>query len=130
MDNGANWGNNYQGKWYRPVAVNKPKPVPPPSASSNNNIAANCVSYSVTGNHKDVGVRFFVGDQDFHLTGYGTKNKQLCHRGDIRFELAKKKIPGEIVVRIGGKAFAFRAGDEGDRLANNWYRKYFQVNLR
>ncbi|MBX2868137.1 MAG: hypothetical protein KTR18_05655 [Acidiferrobacterales bacterium] len=129
VDNGANWGNNYQGKWYRPVAVNKPKP-PKPVVSSSNNPPKNCASYSVTGNHRDVGVRFFVGDQDFHLTGYGTKKKQLCHSGNIRFELAKKKIPGEVVVRIGGKAFVFGAGDTGDRFANHWYRKYFRVNLR
>ncbi len=129
VESGANWGNNYRGRWYRPVAVNKPKPVKP-SAPSTDSTAANCVSYSVTGNHKDVGVRFFVDDQDFHLTGYGTKKKQLCHKGTISFELAKKKIPGEVVVRIGGKTFAFKAGDKGHRYANNWYRKYYKVNLR
>jgi len=129
VKSGANWGNNYQGQWYRNAKVNKPSNASSQSSSGNYK-QENCVAYSITGNHKDTGIRFLAGSQEFHLTGYGTQKRQLCHKGNIRFELSKKKIPGEVVVRIDGKSFVFGQGDKGDRFANNWYRKYFEINIR
>jgi len=127
--NGANWGNNYKGEWYRNTKVNEPS-YTSSQPSSGNNSRKDCITYSVTGNHKDIGIRFLAGSQEFHLTGHGTKKRQLCHKGKIKFELSKKKVPGEVIVRIAGKVFVFGQGDRGDRLANNWYRKYFEVNVR
>ncbi len=129
VKNGANWGNNYQGQWYRNSNVNRPSGSVSNAYSGNNN-QRNCIAYSVTGNHKDTGVRFLTGPQEFHHTGYGTQKRELCHRGNIRFELSKKKIPGEVILQIAGKTFVFRQGDRGDRIENNWYRKYFEINIR
>ena len=130
VESGANWGNNYQKNWTRKVAAANAGSKNQSGGTASSAANRNCTAYTVSGNHKDVGVRFFVGDNKFHLTGRGKTRLQLCHSGNIRFELAKKKEAGEVAVQIGNRVFQFRAGDQGDRYANNWYRKYFRVNVK
>lgn len=117
---GENWGNDYRRNWYRQFANNQ---------GGGNKPAKNCQPYSVSGNHPDVGIRFLAGDQVFRLTGAGTTNARVCERGQVRVELAKKRAPAEVVLRIAGRNHVFRGGDTGDRYQNGWYRKYFTVNL-
>ena len=120
---GENWGNDYRRNWFQRFAQNQ-------GGGSNQPKNNNCQPYSVSGNHPDVGIRFLAGDHTFHLTGTGTTNARVCHRGQVRVELAKKRAPAEVVLRIGGRNYVFRGGDSGDQYRNGWYRKYFTVSLR
>ncbi len=118
---GENWGNDYRRNWFRHFADNQ--------GGGNKKPKNNCQPYSITGNHPDVGIRFLAGDHTFHLTGSGTTNAKVCHRGQVQVELAKKRAPAEVILRVGGRNYVFRGGDNGDRYQNGWYRKYFTVNL-
>ena len=119
---GENWGNNYQGKWYKKAVAKK--------KSTKGDSSGNCPAYAVSGNHPDTGIRFLVGDHKFHMIGSGTVNHRLCHRGEVRVEMAKKRKEAEVVLNIGGNTYVFRGGDSGDRQQNGWYRKYYTLNLR
>lgn len=121
VESGENWGNNYPRKW------NQRKK--PPVANVDNK-PENCVAYSVSGNHRDTGIRFLVGDHKFHSVGNTSLNKQLCHTGRIRVELAKRKEQAEVVLTIDGQAYPFKRGDKGDRYEKTWYRKYYSLDIK
>ncbi|MGI9319088.1 MAG: hypothetical protein ACR2QW_17305 [bacterium] len=122
VESGENWGNNYQGKWYKKAIAKTQK--------SSNNQANNCPAYAVSGNHPDTGIRFLVGDHKFHMIGSGTVNRKLCHSGEVTVEMAKKRKEAKVVLNIGGNTYVFREGDSGDQYQNGWYRKYYTLNLR
>lgn len=119
---GENWGNNYQGKWYKKAVAKK--------KNTNSNQSGNCAAYVVSGNHPDTGIRFLVGDHKFHMIGSGTVNRKLCHTGEVRVEMAKKRKEANVELNIGGKTYAFRGGDSGDRYQNDWYRKYYTLYVK
>ena len=120
VESGENWGNNYQGKWYETVAKKK----------KNNNQGDDCTAFVALGNHPDTGVRFLVGEHKFHLIGSGRIDRYLCHTGQVTVEIAKKRKEAQVVLNIGGNTYEFRGGDSGDRYQNDWYRKYYKINVR
>ena len=121
VDSGENWGNNYQGKWYQKAVAKK---------KSNSNQGGNCAAFAALGNHPDTGIRFLVGEHKFHLIGSGRIDRYLCHKGQVTVELAKKRKEANVVLSIDGKTYEFRGGDSGDRYQNDWYRKYYKINVR
>ncbi|MGH1540487.1 MAG: hypothetical protein ACRBHB_08685 [Arenicella sp.] len=122
---GENWGNNYHSGWNKREEVGVVTTSEPKEPEVGNN--EKCVEYTVSGTHKHTGLRFFVGDQEFHNIGKGSSKKSLCHMGKVKVEMAKRRPDAEVVLRIGGKSYTFKKGDTGDRFAKTWYRKFFTV---
>ena len=122
VDNGDNWGNNYRRNWHKAAVV--------PAAVTKVYADKDCVDFSAAGNHKDTGVRFLVGDRKFYRIGDGSIKQAICHKGNIKVELAKKKQGAEVVLQVNGKTIKFDRGDSGDRYEHDWYRKYYTVNVR
>ncbi len=139
MPNGSNWGNNYPQNWNKRVVKEKNSNVPKATSTPtlrdfsggkpDEKDGQKCTSYTVSANHADTGFRFLVGENEFNLIGVGSRSGEICHSGQVQIELAKKRPPAEVVLRVGSKVFAFRSGDQGTRLVRDWYRRYYTVNL-
>ena len=126
VDSGANWGNSYNRNWNKVktkkvVAQQPVAPKAPPKKQ--------CNSFSASGNHPDTGMRFLVGDNQFHVIGNGNITQQICHSGQVQIELAKKRKEAQVVANVAGRTYVFGANQTGDRHVRDWYRKYFTVQL-
>ncbi len=53
----------------------------------------------------------------------------ICDRRSFRIELAKRNVEARVRFSIDGKSYEFAQGNQGDRNANNWYRKYFDISF-
>lgn len=54
---------------------------------------------------------------------------KLCGKRSVEIELSKMDPRTKTVLFIAGQKYVFRPFEHADRYANNWYRKYVQINL-
>lgn len=93
-------------------------------------VHADCQPFLVESNNGDGGFRFMHDVENFRTVSSGTRYENvICDRKSFQVELAKKNPGARVRFSIDGKPYEFAEGDEGDKQAKSWYRKYFDVSF-
>ncbi len=91
---------------------------------------AKCIPYFAESLNGDGGFRFMHDVNNFKAISSGQRfDGEICDRNSIKIELAKRDLGTTIRFHINGKRYDFSSGQSGDKNANNWYRKYYDVKL-
>ena len=89
-----------------------------------------CHGFSVSTINGQGGIRFV--DQASRITNVEPGRPldgEICEKGPLRIELARKERQTGVGINIGGKEFVFEPWAAYDDYRNGWYRKYITVEL-
>jgi len=98
-------------------------------ASYAGNSGGNCVPYQLSSYGGEAGVRTMENTGNFRRTGGGNISGQFCGNGSVTVELSKRHPGTTVKLYVNGYEYVFGRGDRGNRVANDWYRRYYTINL-
>ncbi len=88
-----------------------------------------CTEYRLSSTGGDAGFRTLNNPKDFRQVSNGSVTGQICTGGLVTIELSKRHPDTLVSLTILGREYVFGQGDRGDKLASNWFRRYFNLDL-
>jgi len=125
-NNHRSYSYNTNNNRLRDRFTNKPRPRPYTHHSAPKK---QCHSYTVTAYGGMGGFRTTDNIKDFKHLDRRSHQGKLCGKSSVKVELSKTHPGVTTVLQINNQKYVFAAHQPHDRLKNNWYRKYYNVNL-
>ncbi len=88
-----------------------------------------CTEYRLSSYGGQAGVRTVNNPNDFRQANNGSVVGQICAKGRVTVELSKRHPDTHVSLVLYGQEYVFGQGDRGDKLLNNWFRRYLTVDL-
>ena len=89
-----------------------------------------CHPYTLRAYDGNGAIRFVDNENQLNQFPAGKEIRgEICDKGPVRVELAKKDRRVDILMEVGGKDYLFERWSQYDDYRNGWYRKFVSIDL-
>ena len=88
-----------------------------------------CADYRLSVHGGEGGFRLMNNQKDFRSANNHNISGQVCSNGQVKIELSKRHPGTRVALSINGREYVFGQGDRGNKVINNWFRRYYVIDL-